>query len=123
MAVRLQLGAAVCCRPSHSFYRPALHGTAHGSSMTAAFTGSNCPATRLITHCRSLRLRLTPGTQRSTRLLATPLPPPPPPLLLLQPITIMRNALGREEGGSGVPLERDAYEAATAYWNTHAQIQ
>jgi hypothetical protein len=24
----------------------------------------------------------------------------------MQPITMMRNALGREEGGSGVPLDR-----------------
>lgn len=41
----------------------------------------------------------------------------------LQPITMMRNALGREEGGSGVPLERAKYEAATAYWESHAAIQ
>lgn len=27
----------------------------------------------------------------------------------MQPITMLRNALGREEGGSGVPLDRDAY--------------
>lgn len=27
----------------------------------------------------------------------------------MQPITMLRNALGREEGGSGVPLNRDAY--------------
>lgn len=27
----------------------------------------------------------------------------------MQPITMMRNALGREEGGSGVPVDRDAY--------------
>ncbi|KAI7835743.1 hypothetical protein COHA_010360 [Chlorella ohadii] len=41
----------------------------------------------------------------------------------MQPITMMRNALGREEGGSGVPLEREKYEAATAYWESHAAIQ
>ncbi|GAB4817927.1 hypothetical protein N2152v2_004973 [Parachlorella kessleri] len=41
----------------------------------------------------------------------------------MQPITMLRNALGREEGGSGVPLERDKYEAAVAYWDTHATIQ
>jgi hypothetical protein len=28
----------------------------------------------------------------------------------MQPITMLRNALGREEGGSGVPLNREAYE-------------
>ena len=26
----------------------------------------------------------------------------------MEPITAMRNALGREEGGSGVPIDRDA---------------
>ena len=41
----------------------------------------------------------------------------------MQPITIMRNALGREEGGSGVPLDRAKYEQSTAYWERHAQIQ
>lgn len=40
----------------------------------------------------------------------------------MQPITMMRNALGREEGGSGVPLNREAYEASCAYWQTHAPI-
>jgi hypothetical protein len=43
--------------------------------------------------------------------------------LVPQPITMMRNALGREEGGSGVPLDKDKYEAATAYWQAHAAIQ
>lgn len=41
----------------------------------------------------------------------------------LQPITMMRNALGRKEGGSGVSLDREKYEAATAYWESHAAIQ
>jgi hypothetical protein len=40
----------------------------------------------------------------------------------MQPITMMRNALGREEGGSGVALGRDAYEASVAYWQGHAAI-
>lgn len=40
----------------------------------------------------------------------------------MQPITMMRNSLGREEGGSGVPLNREAYEASTTYWQTHAAI-
>lgn len=40
----------------------------------------------------------------------------------MQPITMLRNALGREEGGSGVALKRDAYEASVAYWETHATI-
>jgi hypothetical protein len=36
------------------------------------------------------------------------------------PITMLRNALGVEEGGSGVPLDRDAYRRAVAFWETHA---
>ncbi|KAG2500348.1 hypothetical protein HYH03_001922 [Edaphochlamys debaryana] len=40
----------------------------------------------------------------------------------MQPITMLRNALGREEGGSGVALDRAAYEASVAYWESHATI-
>ena len=40
----------------------------------------------------------------------------------MQPITMMRNALGKEEGGSGVPLDRDKYEASVAYWEDHAPV-
>lgn len=29
---------------------------------------------------------------------------------------------GREEGGSGVPLDREAYETAVQYWDSHAGI-
>jgi hypothetical protein len=36
------------------------------------------------------------------------------------PITMMRNALGVAEGGSGVPLEEAAYRRSVEYWNTHA---
>lgn len=39
------------------------------------------------------------------------------------PMTMMRNALGREEGGSGVPLDRDKYNESVAYWSKHAVIQ
>ncbi len=38
----------------------------------------------------------------------------------MAPITMMRNALGVEEGGSGVPMDRDAYRRSVAYWETHA---
>ena len=38
----------------------------------------------------------------------------------LAPITMLRNALGVEEGGSGVPLDRAAYEKSVAFWDTHA---
>ncbi|KAK9837293.1 hypothetical protein WJX81_004048 [Elliptochloris bilobata] len=40
----------------------------------------------------------------------------------MTPATAMRNALGREEGGSGVPLDRVAYEEAMQFWDTHALI-
>ncbi len=38
----------------------------------------------------------------------------------LNPITIMRNALGVEEGGSGVPLDREEYRRAVEFWDAHA---
>ncbi len=38
----------------------------------------------------------------------------------MAPITMMRNALGVAEGGSGVPLDADAYRRSVAYWRTHA---
>lgn len=38
----------------------------------------------------------------------------------LAPITMLRNALGVEEGGSGVPLDRAAYEKSVAFWDRHA---
>lgn len=36
------------------------------------------------------------------------------------PITMLRNALGVEEGGSGVPLNRNAYRQSVAFWQQHA---
>ena len=41
----------------------------------------------------------------------------------MNPITMMRNALGKAEGGSGVQLVREEYEKATTYWDGHAMIQ
>jgi hypothetical protein len=38
----------------------------------------------------------------------------------LAPITILRNALGVEEGGSDVPIDRDAYRRAVEFWRDHA---
>lgn len=38
----------------------------------------------------------------------------------MTPITMMRNALGVEEGGSGVPLDREAYRRSVAFWEAHA---
>jgi len=42
--------------------------------------------------------------------------------LPMTPITAMRNALGKEEGGSGIPLNRKAYMEAYQYWKDHATI-
>ena len=38
----------------------------------------------------------------------------------MAPITMMRNALGVEEGGSGVALDREAYRRSVAFWEAHA---
>jgi hypothetical protein len=38
----------------------------------------------------------------------------------MAPITMMRNALGVEQGGSGVPLDRKAYLRSVEYWGAHA---
>jgi hypothetical protein len=42
--------------------------------------------------------------------------------LPMSPITAMRNALGREEGGSGVPINREEYMKAVNYWKDHATV-
>lgn len=36
------------------------------------------------------------------------------------PITMIRNALGIEEGGSGVSLDRNAYRRSVEFWDQHA---
>ena len=41
----------------------------------------------------------------------------------MDPITCMRNSLGKEEGGSGVPLDREAYMKSVQFWKDHALIQ
>ena len=38
----------------------------------------------------------------------------------MAPITMLRNALGVEEGGSGVPIDREAYRRSVEFWRTHA---
>ena len=43
--------------------------------------------------------------------------------LPMQPITIFRNSLGKAEGGSGVPLDRDAYRASVEFWKCHAIVK
>ena len=41
----------------------------------------------------------------------------------MNPITIMRNALGKEEGGNGTPLDKDAYNKSVEFWRTHANVK
>ena len=36
------------------------------------------------------------------------------------PITMLRNALGVEEGGSGVPIDRESYARSVEFWSRHA---
>jgi hypothetical protein len=38
----------------------------------------------------------------------------------MAPITMMRNALGVEEGGSGVALDREAYRRSVVFWERNA---
>ncbi len=38
----------------------------------------------------------------------------------MAPITMMRNALGTAEGGSGVPLDAAAYRRSVEFWNANA---
>ena len=42
--------------------------------------------------------------------------------LPMTPITAMRNALGKEEGGSGIPIDRQQYLEAVNYWKDHANV-
>jgi len=41
----------------------------------------------------------------------------------MQPATMMRNALGKAEGGSGAALNSEAYDKSVAFWETHATIR
>ena len=41
----------------------------------------------------------------------------------MQPITMMRNALGKEHGGSGVPLDFEKYSESVEYWKKHAILK
>jgi hypothetical protein len=42
--------------------------------------------------------------------------------LPMTPITMMRNALGKEEGGSGVPLDREKYLESVRFWSEHIVV-
>jgi hypothetical protein len=36
---------------------------------------------------------------------------------------MMRNALGKEYGGSGVPLDLEKYRASVDFWQRHALLK
>lgn len=43
--------------------------------------------------------------------------------LPMLPTTLIRNALGNEFGGSGVPLDVKRYKESVAFWMDHAAIR
>ena len=52
-------------------------------------------------------------------IIGTLVPEEPP----MPPATQIRNALGREEGGSGRPIDSEAYDRAVAFWDRHAAVR
>lgn len=40
----------------------------------------------------------------------------------MQPITMMRNALGKDQGGSGVPLSREKYNESVKFWDNNVSL-
>ena len=43
--------------------------------------------------------------------------------LPMQPITMLRNALGKDQGGSGVLLDAVKYKASAAFWSKHITVR
>ena len=43
--------------------------------------------------------------------------------LPMDPITMMRNALGVEHGGSGIPLDRQKYLESVNFWERNVSIE
>jgi hypothetical protein len=43
--------------------------------------------------------------------------------LPMQPITIMRNALGKDQGGSGVPLVFEKYMESVNFWKKNVSLK
>lgn len=41
----------------------------------------------------------------------------------MKPITMMRNALGMAEGGSGVPIDREKYAKSVEFWSKNATVK
>ena len=43
--------------------------------------------------------------------------------LPMQPITIFRNCLGKEHGGSGVMIDKDKYMESIEFWSKYATLK
>jgi hypothetical protein len=41
----------------------------------------------------------------------------------MDPMTQVRNALGKEQGGSGHPIDRDAYMRGVEFWGSYANVK
>ena len=41
----------------------------------------------------------------------------------VKPATMIRNAMGIEEGGSGVAIDRESYIESVEFWKTHATVK
>ena len=41
----------------------------------------------------------------------------------MDPITVMRNGLGKEHGGSGVPISRDKYMESVKFWENNVIVK
>ena len=41
----------------------------------------------------------------------------------MNPITMMRNALGKEEGGSGTPLDKEKYAKSVLFWQNNVNVK
>jgi hypothetical protein len=41
----------------------------------------------------------------------------------MKPITMLRNSLGKEEGGSGVPIDRERYDKSVEFWKINATVK
>jgi hypothetical protein len=42
--------------------------------------------------------------------------------LPMNPITQMRNGLGKDQGGSGIPIDRDSYMESVKYWSENVVV-
>ena len=43
-------------------------------------------------------------------------------VFFMEPFTALRNALGKEEGGSGIPLDKEKYNKSVEFWQDHAMV-